>query len=92
MATSYNVRIWAIRTHKNKTKKDTYSLRWIVEGAARPFCQSFDTFGMADSFKSRLTVAKSNGDSISPKAYLSRCCVSGATARPGTNSLSSTSI
>lgn len=64
MATSYNVRIWAIRTHKNKTKKDTYSLRWIVEGAARPFCESFDSLPMAESFKARLTVAKSNGEAF----------------------------
>lgn len=64
MATSYDVRIWAIRTHKNKTKKDTYSLRWIVGGAARPFCQSFDSFPMAESFKARLTVAKSKGEAF----------------------------
>lgn len=64
MSTSYKVRIWAIRTHKNKTKKDTYSLRWIVEGAARPFCQTFDSHAMAQSFRAKLVVAKSNGEAF----------------------------
>lgn len=64
MAVGYKVRIWSIRTHANKTKSTTYSLRWIVEGAAHPFCTSFDTKGMAEAFRAKLIAAKSNGEAF----------------------------
>lgn len=64
MAVGYKVRIWSIRTHVNKTKADTYSLRWIVEGAARTFTESFDTYGSAEAFRSKLLTARSTGEAF----------------------------
>jgi integrase len=64
MAAGYKVRIWAIRTHENKTKDNTYSFRWIVEGAAHTFTESFDTYGSAEAYRSKLITARSSGEAF----------------------------
>jgi integrase len=61
METTHKVRLWGIKTYKGK-KKTTYRVRWVVGGA--PFGESFDTWPLADSFRSQLVTAARNGEAF----------------------------
>lgn len=59
MATTYDVRIHAIRTHTSKTGNDTFNFRWNVAG--KTFCQTFKTKGLAESHRANLISAQRAG-------------------------------
>ena len=59
--TSLDVRIWKIDTYKGTTKT-TYWVRWRV--AEKRFKEPFATKALAESFRSRLRTAASNGESF----------------------------
>lgn len=61
MTLSYNIRIWAIRSHVGK-KKTTYSLRWVVAGET--FCETFASQALADSFRASLLSAVRSGEAF----------------------------
>jgi integrase len=61
---TYEVRIWTIREHKGRDRKtgkprSTYRVRWTVAGTE--FGQSYQTRAMAESFRSKLTIAQREG-------------------------------
>ncbi|MGA6163507.1 tyrosine-type recombinase/integrase [Amycolatopsis magusensis] len=58
MDTSYDVRIWKIEKYAGK-RKTTYRVRWLVSG--KKFGESFETYALADSFRSRLVTASRDG-------------------------------
>ncbi|WP_435061920.1 tyrosine-type recombinase/integrase [Amycolatopsis thermoflava] len=59
--TSLSVRIWGIETYKGKTKS-TYWVRWRV--STKRFKEPFSTKALAESFRSRLRTAASNGEAF----------------------------
>ncbi|MFD4195931.1 tyrosine-type recombinase/integrase [Amycolatopsis thermoflava] len=65
MATSYNVKVWAIQTRyrtdsKGKRVPARYIVRWMVE--KERFDQTFRVFPQADSFRSELVSAAKRGE------------------------------
>ncbi|MFJ8811653.1 tyrosine-type recombinase/integrase [Amycolatopsis thermoflava] len=67
METTHNVRIWSMKTHKGKTKT-TYRVRWTVDG--RECGESFETFALADSFRSGLVTSARNGEAFDKETGL----------------------
>ncbi|HJQ48281.1 MAG TPA: integrase [Amycolatopsis sp.] len=61
MVTSHKVRIWSTETYAGK-RKTTYRVRWLVAG--HKFGESFDTSGLADSYRSRLVSAAREGEAF----------------------------
>ena len=61
MDTTYNVKIWKIETRVRKTKTN-YRVVWFVAGAR--FSDLFDTFALADSFRSDLVAASRRGEAF----------------------------
>jgi integrase len=61
METSYDIRIWSIRTYQG-TKTTTYYVRWKV--AETRFQEPFKTSALADSFRSRLVTAARQGEAF----------------------------
>lgn len=61
MKSTHDVRVWSVETYKGK-RASTYRVRWIVAGVK--FGRSFMTRALADSFRSRLVTAISNGESF----------------------------
>lgn len=63
MDTSYEVRIWSIKTRTNAAGKVTsYGVRWTVSG--RPFYRSFKVSAQADSFRAELLSAQRRGEAF----------------------------
>lgn len=56
---SYDVRIWAIETRVRK-RSTRYRVPWVVE--KERFQESFNTFALADSFRSELMAAARRGE------------------------------
>ncbi|MEN3298796.1 integrase [Pseudonocardia sp.] len=61
METTYDVRFWATRTYKGSTAT-TYYVRWKVAGSL--FQEGFRTTALAESFRSRLLAAASQGEAF----------------------------
>jgi len=59
LATTYDVRIYSIRTHTSKRGVDTFNLRWNVAG--KTFCKTFKTKGLAESHRAELITAQRAG-------------------------------
>lgn len=64
---SLDIRIWQVRektpartTKTGKKKPATYQLRWSVGG--EPQARTFNSSALADTFRSRLSVAMQNGE------------------------------
>lgn len=63
MKTSYEVRIWNIKTRKNRSDKVTsYGVRWAVE--RKSFYRSFKVSAQADSFRAELLAAQRKGEAF----------------------------
>ncbi|MGW5680334.1 tyrosine-type recombinase/integrase [Nonomuraea sp. NPDC003754] len=58
---SYQVRFWKIQTRRGRRRP--YIVRWIVDDRP-PFNQSFATYGLADSFRSKLLTAAREGEAF----------------------------
>ncbi|GAB3008651.1 tyrosine-type recombinase/integrase [Amycolatopsis acidiphila] len=67
MTTTHNVRIWAVKKHKGKTKT-TYRVRWVAAG--REFGESFQTSALADSFRAELLTAARKGEAFDVESGL----------------------
>ena len=72
MATSFDVRIWAIRAYKGK-KKTTYSVRWAVGG--KEFFETFGTKALAESFRASLLSATRKGEAFDTETGLPQSAV-----------------
>jgi integrase len=59
LATTYDVRIYSLRTHTSKRGVDTFNLRWNVAG--KTFCKTFKTKGLAESHRAELITAQRAG-------------------------------
>lgn len=59
--TTYDVRIWAIRTYRGK-RGTTYIVRWITGGQEHR--DTFKTKALADSFRSDLVSAQRKGEAF----------------------------
>ena len=68
-STSYDVRIWTVRTYKRR-KRTTYGVPWIVAGASHH--QTFVTFPLADSFRSDLVSAARRGEAFDVRRLVRR--------------------
>lgn len=58
VATSYDVRVWKIRTYNGKRGR-SYDVRWSVDGASRS--RAFKTSALAESFRAELVTATRQG-------------------------------
>lgn len=67
MTTSFDVRIWKVRSHKG-VKKTTYNLRWVV--GPKTHAKTFATKALADSFRSSLMTAARNGEAFEVESGL----------------------
>lgn len=61
MPTSHDVRIWAIEPIARK-RGTTYRVRWVVAGER--FGETFGTFALADSHRSKLVTASREGEAF----------------------------
>lgn len=61
MATSFDVRIWTVRTYKG-TNKTTYNLRWIV--GPKTHTKTFATKALAESRRADLVSAAARGEAF----------------------------
>ena len=61
MATSFDVRIWAVRTYKG-TKKTTYIVRWVV--GPKEHTKTHATKALAEGFRSDLVGAAARGEAF----------------------------
>jgi integrase len=61
MATTYDVRVWKIRSYKGK-RGTTYTVRWIVAGEEQT--ATFATFPLADAERSKLIMAQRVGEAF----------------------------
>ncbi|MCG3748881.1 tyrosine recombinase XerC [Amycolatopsis sp. Poz14] len=61
METTYKVKVWSIETRKGK-RKTTYRVRWVV--AEKRCDDTFDTFPLANNFRSALLTAVSKGEAF----------------------------
>jgi len=61
VATSFDVRIWAIRITKG-AKKTTYTVRWVV--GPKPHTKTFSTKALAESHRSDLVTAAARGEAF----------------------------
>lgn len=61
MATSYDIRFWAIRGYRG-TRTRSYQVRWVVSG--RTFSRGFRTRALAESFLAELKVAAGRGEAF----------------------------
>ncbi len=68
-ASSYDVRIWALRKYKG-ARGTTYTVRWRVNGQERQ--RTFGTQKLADAFRSELQVAARAGEPFSDRTGLPR--------------------
>lgn len=64
---SHDVRVWGIRTNKNK-KKTTYTLRWSVAG--KDFPQTFAVKALAESRRSDFVAAQRRGEQFDAETGL----------------------
>ncbi|MFE5924106.1 hypothetical protein [Streptomyces sp. NPDC056468] len=62
--TTYNIKIWKISVYKGK-RKTTHTVRWELDG--REWRAPFDTFALADAFRSDLVRATRRGEAFSPR-------------------------
>ncbi|MGH3633001.1 MAG: hypothetical protein ACRDTS_02630, partial [Mycobacterium sp.] len=64
MNTTYDVRIWPKFSEytSRRTKKTTYTVRWIVAGAEKR--SPHETYALADSFRSGLVAAARRGEAF----------------------------
>ncbi|WP_216209133.1 tyrosine-type recombinase/integrase [Amycolatopsis aidingensis] len=61
MGSTYDVRVWGIKTRKNKSGKVTsYGVRWSVDG--RSFYRSFKVRAQAEGFRADLISAQRRGE------------------------------
>ncbi len=60
--TTYNVKIWKISVYKGK-RKTTHTVRWELDG--KEWRAPFDTFPLADAFRSELVGATRRGEAFS---------------------------
>ncbi|MFC3449832.1 tyrosine-type recombinase/integrase [Amycolatopsis speibonae] len=67
MATTHDVRIWTLYKYEGK-RKTTHRARWVVGG--EKFGESFDTFALADSFRSKLLTAAREGEAFDTESGL----------------------
>lgn len=65
--TTYDVRIWKTEVRKGK-RRSSYHVRWIV--AKRSFKSTFSTRALADSFRSKLVAAVSEGTAFDTQSGL----------------------
>jgi integrase len=61
MATTYDVRIWKIKTYKGR-RGTTYTVRWLVVN--KEFPSTYTTFAAADAFRSELLTAQRKGEAF----------------------------
>lgn len=61
MPTTFKVTVWKIRTYRG-TKKTTHNVRWLVGGEEQSL--TFDTWALADSFRSQLKQAMAKGEAF----------------------------
>lgn len=61
MATTYDVRIWKIKTYKG-ARGTTHTVRWIVAG--KEFPSTYTAFAAADAFRSELLTAQRKGEAF----------------------------
>ncbi|WP_410675490.1 tyrosine-type recombinase/integrase [Amycolatopsis sp. cmx-4-68] len=66
--TTFDVRIWDVRVKTGRPRKDgkpgkkSYIVRWVVAGTVFP--ETYATSKQAESFRSKLVVAQSNGEAF----------------------------
>ena len=60
MSISYKVTIW--KTQVRRDRPNPYRVRWVVEGASKPFSSTFASADAADGFRSELVQARNNGE------------------------------
>ena len=59
MATTYDVRVWAVKPYERAGGRKTYGVRWVVGG--HECSRTFATFPLADGFRSALMTAARQG-------------------------------
>jgi integrase len=67
MTTSYDVRVWSVKTYDRKSGK-TYGVRWSVAG--KPFHRTYRTRALADSARADLLTATRHGVAFDLEAGL----------------------
>jgi integrase len=67
MATTFDVRIWGIRSYVGK-KQSTHTVRWTVSG--KEFPETFATKGLAEAFRARLLTATRLGEAFDTETGL----------------------
>ncbi|MEN8650376.1 site-specific integrase [Streptomyces sp. 21So2-11] len=77
MDTTYNVRVHKIMTYRGQ-RKTTYIVRWAVDGARKR--RPFDTYALADAFRSDLVSATRRGEAFDCATALPVAYRSGASA------------
>jgi len=63
MNTSFDVRLWQIRTLKG-AKSDTFQQRWRVGERRQPFAATFATYDLAEGFRDQLRAAMRRGEAF----------------------------
>ncbi|KJE25566.1 hypothetical protein FF36_00182 [Frankia torreyi] len=62
--TTFDVRIWAIKTIRNKSRPDTYQVRWRVAGRPKPNSKNFATLPLAKARHAELFAATKKGEAF----------------------------
>lgn len=81
MATTYDVRVWAIETFEGKTA-ESYYVRWRAGSRRRK--QAFKTKALADSFRTELLAATRRGEAFDADTGLPVSMSPSAATPPGT--------